>query len=188
MSGFPLHPGGQSHTLRLLQQAEKAGLAPGAGILDLGAGDGGTVRLLRERGYEALGLDLNPPPENTGAPPVVLRGDFLHAPFPEGRFDAVISQCAFYISGDILGALGESFRLLKAGGLLLLSDVAFDPLRSQTEAAGFRVLWEEDMTPLWKEYYIEALWQGVPLCDTVSKKKCAYTALVCRKDVERGSI
>ena len=30
MSGFPLHPGGQSHTLRLLQQAEKAGLAPGA--------------------------------------------------------------------------------------------------------------------------------------------------------------
>ena len=114
MSGFPLHPGGQSHTLRLLQQAEKAGLAPGAGILDLGAGDGGTVRLLRERGYEALGLDLNPPPENTGAPPVVLRGDFLHAPFPEGRFDAVISQCAFYISGDIPGALQVSFRLLKA--------------------------------------------------------------------------
>ena len=188
MSGFPLHPGGQSHTLRLLQQAEKAGLAPGAGILDLGAGDGGTVRLLRERGYEALGLDLNPPPENTGAPPVVLRGDFLHAPFPEGRFDAVISQCAFYISGDIPGALGESFRLLKAGGLLLLSDVAFDPLRAQAEAAGFRVLWEADMTPLWKEYYIEALWRGVSLCDTVPKKKCAYTALVCRKEETNGSV
>ena len=118
----------------------------------------------------------------------MLKGNFLHAPFPEGRFDAVISQCAFYVSGDPARALEESFRLLKAGGLLLLSDVAFDPLRSQAEAAGFRVLWEEDMTPLWKEYYIEALWQGVPLCDTVPKKKCAYTALVCRKDVERGSI
>ncbi len=188
MSDFPLHPGGTAHTLRLLERAESAGLAPGAGILDLGAGDGGTVRLLRERGYEALGLDLNPAPEDVSLPHAVLKGNFLHAPFPEGRFDAVISQCAFYVSGDPVRALEESFRLLKAGGLLLLSDVAFDPLRSQAEAAGFRVLWEEDMTPLWKEYYIEALWQGVPLCDTVSKKKCAYTALVCRKDVERGSI
>ena len=188
MSDFPLHPGGTSHTLRLLERAEKAGLAPGAGILDLGAGDGGTVRLLRERGYEALGLDLNPPPEDAAPSPAVLKGDFLHAPFPDGRFDAVISQCAFYVSGDPAGALQVSFRLLKAGGLLLLSDVAFDPLRAQAEAAGFRVLWEADMTPLWKEYYIEALWRGVSLCDTVPKKKCAYTALVCRKDVERGSI
>ena len=79
-------------------------------------------------------------------------------------------------------------RLLKPGGLLLLSDVCFKPLRPQAEAAGFRVLWEEDMTPVWKEYYIEAIWRGDPLCCEFSQKKCAYSALVCRKDETNGPV
>ena len=186
------HPGGEEHTLRLLSAAEEAGLAPGARILDLGAGAGETVLLLRSHGYRADGIDLNPrraeavPPfscDEAAASPPVREGNMLGAPFPDESFDALISQCAFYVSGDVPGALREGRRLLKPNGLLLLSDVAFAPLRPQVEAAGFSILWEEDLTPLWKEYYIEAIWRGDPVCCAFPKQKCAYTALICRKDL-----
>ena len=176
------HPGGTEHTQHLLKAAEDAGLPPGAAILDLGAGTGETVQLLREQGYAASGIDLAPRSE------LVQQGDFLQTPLPDGSLDAVISQCAFFVSGDVTGALRESFRLLKGGGLLLLSDVASQPLRPQVEAAGFTVLHEEDMTAHWKEYYIEAIWRDDPLCCEFPQKKCAYTALVCRKDKENGSL
>lgn len=190
------HPGGTEHSLHMLQLAEAAGLAPGSKILDLGAGAGETVQLLRKRGYDAYGIDLAPRceaaalPSGCGGPAAafVLQGDFLHAPFPDGSFDAVISQCAFFVSGDVPGALRESFRLLIPCGLLLLSDVAFEPLRPLAEAAGFTMLREEDLTPLWKEYYIDAIWRGEALCCDYPQKKCAYTALICRKDQQNGSL
>ena len=49
------HPGGAAHTRRML---ELSGLRPGARILDLGAGAGEAVGLLRDLGYGADGLDL----------------------------------------------------------------------------------------------------------------------------------
>ena len=138
--------------------------------------------LLRELGFAAEGIDLAP------RSPAVREGSLLCTEYSDGSFDAVISQCAFFVSGNVPGALCESYRLLKPGGLLLLSDVCFTPLRQQAEAAGFRVLWEEDITPVWKEYYIEAIWRGDPLCCEFSQKKCAYSALVCRKDETNGLV
>ena len=131
-----------------------ADLPAGARILDLGAGAGEAVALLNGLGYRAEGIDLKPRSDR------VREGDFLAAPYPDSSFDAVLSQCAFFVSGDTARALREACRLLKPGGRLLLSDVEFSPLLPAVEAAGFRILFDENLSTAWKDYYIEALWRG----------------------------
>ena len=165
------HPGGVAHTRRML---ELAALPPGAAVLDLGAGAGEAVALLRERGYEAIGLDLAP------RSPLVEQGDFLHAPFPDGCADAVLSQCAFYVSGDPAGALREARRLLRPGGLLLLSDVFFEEPGPLLEAAGFALRCAEDRTAAWREYYLEALWREEPGC-ALPRGRCRYWLLIAER-------
>lgn len=166
------HPGGAAHTRRML---ELSGLRPGARILDLGAGAGEAVGLLRDLGYGADGLDLAP------RSPLVEQGDLLRTGYPDGSFDAVLSQCAFFVSGDMPGALRESCRLLRTGGLLLWSDVFFSPPEPLLTAAGFVLLAAEDMTPQWKEYYIDALWRGDTYCCDLPRGKCSYWLLIGKK-------
>ena len=165
------HPGGEEHTRRMI---ELAGLPTGASVLDLGAGAGEAVRLLRSLGHDAKGIDLAPRGEN------VTQGDLLHMPYPGGSFDAVLSQCAFCVSGDVDGALREAYRLLKHGGALLLSDVWFTDAKAAAEAAGFTVLHREDMTDSWREYYFDAIWRG-EVCTVPVKGKCTYEMLIGRK-------
>ena len=166
------HPGGQAHTRRML---ELAALPRGARILDMGAGAGETLRLLRALGFDAVGIDLSP------RAPEVLCADFLGAPLPDGSFDAVLSQCAFFVSGDVPGALREAKRLLKRGGKLLLSDVFFEAPLPLLAAAGFTVLHSEDLTPQWREYYLEALWREETDCCALPKGKCGYWLLIAER-------
>ena len=166
------HPGGQEHTRHML---ELAALPPGARILDMGAGAGETLRLLRESGFDAIGIDLSP------RAPEVLQGSFLRAPFPDGSFDAVLSQCAFFVSGDVPGALREANRLLKRGGRLLLSDVFFEDPAALFRAAGLEILCAEDMTAQWREYYLEALWREETDCCSLPKGKCSYWLLIAER-------
>ena len=166
------HPGGEEITRRLIELAQ---LPPCAAVLDMGAGAGETVSLLRALGYEARGIDLVPRGEG------VEQGDFLHAPYPDGSFDAVIGECAFFISGDQPGALHEAHRLLKSGGKLLLADVFFDPPGRMLAGAGFEVIHIEDMTEAWREYYLEALWRDDAPCRELPKGKAGYFSLIGRK-------
>ena len=166
------HPGGEEQTRRLLRLAE---LKSGARVLDLGAGAGESVALLRALGFEARGLDLQPRGEG------VERGDLLAAPFPDASFDAILSECAFFASGDQGRALAEAHRLLRPGGTLLLSDVFFTPPEGLLAAAGFILLHDEDVTDLWREYYIDALWRGEQPCCAPPKGKCRYHLLIAGK-------
>ena len=173
------HPGGEAHTRRMLSLAP---LKAGARILDMGAGAGETLALLRSLGFDAVGIDRAP------RSPEVLCADFLAAPCPDGSFDAVISQCAFFVSGNVPGALREAYRLLKSGGLLLLSDVFFEAPAPLLASAGFSVLHSEDITPQWREYYLEALWREEGDCCTLPKGKCGYHIVIARKDGYDGPV
>lgn len=169
------HPGGISMTRQLLSLS---GLSSGR-ILDMGAGDGHSVRFLRSSGFDAAGIDLIPGDD-------VLYGDFLNCPYEDGSFDAILSECAFYISGNSSAAIKEAARLLKKGGTLLLADVCFTDLqthRTSLEDAGFSIKCLEDITNLWKEYYISCIWNGTAelLCPRREKGKCHYYLTICER-------
>ncbi len=167
------HPGGEAHTRRLIELAE---LPAGASIVDLGAGAGETVALLRGLGLEAEGVDLAP------RSPLVKQGDFLRTSYPDGCFDAAVSQCAFFVSGDQPGAMREAYRLLRPGGKLLLSDLFFEDPAALFRAAGFEILCAEDMTDAWRDYYLEALWRGDAPCCEIPRGKSSYWLLIGRKE------
>ena len=166
------HPGGIEHTRRMVALAA---LEANTKVLDMGAGSGDTVEFLRSMGFDAVGIDIEP----RGV--TVAKADFLNCPYPDESFDAVISQCAFFVSGNVEKALDEAHRVLKKGGKLLLSDVWFVPAVQTVEKAGFQILRHENMTSQWREHYIEALWRGDADCVPV-KGKCSYEMLICEKE------
>ena len=167
------HPGGEKHSRYLI---ELAFLEKGTKWLDMGAGDGGTVRLLRSLGYRAEGIDLEPRGKD------VQRGNYLEAPWQDGFFDGIISQCSFYVSDEVSAALKEAARLLHKGGKLVFSDVTENvvTLLNQCREAGFAVRHLEDLTDQWKEYYLEALWTQDNVC-LPQGKKFSYILFVCEK-------
>ena len=93
------HPGGEAHTRHMIGLAQ---MPPGSRWLDMGAGDGGTVRLLRDLGYCAQGIDLEPRGKD------VLGGNYLESPWQDSFFDGIISQCSFYVSENVPDALKEA--------------------------------------------------------------------------------
>ena len=167
------HPGGEQHSRYLI---ELAFLDKGTKWLDMGAGDGSAVRLLRSLGYAAEGIDLNPRGED------VHRGNYLESPWQDDFFDGILSQCSFYVSGDVPGALTEAARLLHKGGKLVFSDVTENvvQLLSDVRKAGFAVRHIEDLTDDWKEYYLEALWTQDNVC-LPQGKKFSYVLFVCER-------
>ena len=167
------HPGGEKHSRYLI---ELAFLDKGSKWLDMGAGDGSTVRLLRGLGHAAEGIDLEPRGKD------VVRGNYLKSPWQDSFFDGILSQCSFYVSGDVSGALTEAARLLRKGGKLVFSDVTENVVQLLTDVrnAGFAVRHLEDLTDEWKEYYLEALWTQDDVC-LPQGKKISYVLFVCER-------
>ena len=172
------HPGGLEHSRYL---HELSFLPAGSRWLDMGAGDGETVRHLKELGNDAVGIDLEPRSDD------VEQMDFLHTSFEAESFDGIISQCAFYVSGDVPGALKEAARVLRSGGKLVFSDVCpnLRELMGFCREAGFAIRHMEDMTDAWKEYYIEALWREDACCIPTGKG-FSYVLFVCERRSDNG--
>jgi SAM-dependent methyltransferase len=97
-----------------------------APILEAGCGPGHVVYYLRERGYNALGVDYAPEalkPTLAHYPSIPLHAADVHAlPYPSGYFGAYLSfGVVEHFEQGPMAALAEAFRVLRHGGTLILT-------------------------------------------------------------------
>jgi arsenite methyltransferase len=112
-----------------------AELRAGETVLDLGSGGGLDVLLSARRvgpAGKAYGLDmtdemLRVPRANArkagAANTEFLKGHIEAIPLPGQSVDVIISNCVINLSGDKSAVLAESFRVLRSGGRLGVSDI-----------------------------------------------------------------
>jgi ubiquinone/menaquinone biosynthesis C-methylase UbiE len=115
--------------LALLVQS--AGLTGRECVIDLGCGPGHTAMACARKANRVIGIDVTPEMVVAAAALANQRsidncefrvGNVEQLPFVSNTFDVVTSRVSAHHYSDVQKALSEAFRVLKPGGLMLVSD------------------------------------------------------------------
>ncbi|HEY0948501.1 MAG TPA: class I SAM-dependent methyltransferase [Candidatus Paceibacterota bacterium] len=94
---------------------------PGGTVLDVGCGNGSSLRALEQRGWRGIGVDFDPVAvdvaRSLGTDARV--GELESQKFPEGFFDAIIMSHVIEHVPCAKALLQECRRILKEGGVLI---------------------------------------------------------------------
>jgi SAM-dependent methyltransferase len=148
---------------------------PAATVLCLGARQGTEVKAFLDLGCFAVGLDLNPGPENQ----FVIRGDFHNIQFPANSVDVIFTN-SFDHAFDPARLVGEITRLLKPDGLLIIEAIrgeAQDTAPDHYASFWWRTI--DDLVALLGKYGFQPArripfrepWPGEQICFSRAKTK-----------------
>jgi ubiquinone/menaquinone biosynthesis C-methylase UbiE len=168
---------------------ERAGVRPGERVLDVGCGPGVLTLLAKERvgqAGEAHGID--PSPEmialaqtkaaKTGLAARFQIGAVQELPFPDGRFDVVLSSLMLHhVPDDLKGkAFAEIARVLRPGGRLVAVDFSGTGIRGRLlRLVGHRLRrsYVDDLVALMREAGLRP--------DALPARRQALVTIVARK-------
>lgn len=111
-----------------------AALAPSGPVIDVGCGVGLLVKLLRDRGVPAIGIDFSEEmvgfARSRNGDATVLHGDFMRHPFDE-QFAGVVSMGVLHLfpSEEAARMLGRMRDLLLPDGVLYVTTTREDEAR-----------------------------------------------------------
>ena len=134
-----------------------------AAVLEVACGTGFTLLELAQRGFRVTGLEFDPElcrltevgAKHFGLKAESVAGDACRLPFADETFDAVYSRSFFEHVYDVDLALSEQSRILRRGGLLIVSDgnlwnprllldlLVFYPIRTRGAHGGVRWLFQK---------------------------------------------
>jgi ubiquinone/menaquinone biosynthesis C-methylase UbiE len=122
-------------------------LRDGDAILDVGCGTGALLAAIAERipGARLAGVDLSPgmlavAGRKLGHRASLVAGDASHLPFPDRRFDLVLSSSALHYWPDPAAGLAEIARVTKVGGRVAITDWCDDYLACRIADFLLRIL------------------------------------------------
>lgn len=118
-----------------------AGDVKGKKVLDIGCGTGRLARVLIEKNADYTGVDISEEmlkiakKKNTKGK--FLEADIEELPFEDESFDVII--CAFVIVhvGDLKEAFREAYRVLKKGGIFVVTNINQKKAPKLFDADGF---------------------------------------------------
>jgi SAM-dependent methyltransferase len=121
----------------VLKHVPTLGLPPAARVLDAPCGGSAALTLaLIEKGYQAIGADLDPDAEARLGHAFAKMDLNAATPWPEQSFDAIFSTEGIEHLENHFAFLREMCRILKPGGVLVLTTPNITALRSRVRFFG----------------------------------------------------